>query len=274
MKILLTGDRGFVGSHIREALVLEGHQIVGMEASQSFAEWHEDLHKVPTDLDAVLHVGAIANNQCEDPSIFLWNSYATLLLAQQCRNLYGSNFPFIFFSTFQVDVIETQPQNASFYGWSKQYAEECLKEVLPGATILRPNVMWGDERNKGSLKEGSVPFRLAARKLEFLYTHWGRYYVHINDVIQAVKIALNEKLGGTFNLLGEYWWNKDLAALTDWNDYELIDNSNGSDKMKFNSTILPDELSKFTLLPNWSCQTSLVIEFKKLEISLKAIYRT
>lgn len=266
MKILLTGDKGFVGSHIREALALEKHQVVGLEASQSFHQWCDDLPRmIPADINAVVHVGAIANNQCEDPNIFLWNSYATLLLAQHCRDLHGPDFPFIFFSTFQVDVIQIQPENASWYGWSKKYAEDGLKEVLPGATIFRPNVMWGDERNKGSLKEGSVPFRLASRKLKFLYTHWGRYYVHISDVIEAVKIALGEKLRGCFSLLGEYWWNKDLAALTNWRGYELIDNRNRSDKMKFNSIILPNKLHEFVLPPNWSSQTSLPQEFKKLE---------
>ena len=268
MKILLTGDKGFVGRNIRKALSDEGHTIVGLEVTPSFDKWL-DKFKYPDvrleDLDAVIHAGAIATNQYTDPSIFLWNSYATLMLAKYARDRYGSEVPFIFFSTFQVDVVESKPNSASWYGWSKKYAEDCLKEVLPHATILRPGVMWGDERYKGNLKDSSVPYLLATHQLEFLYKHWGRDYIHVSDVVEAVKIALHEGPAGTFNLTGEYWWNENLAKLTDWQGYDLIDNHARSMKLKFNSEIVPEDSEGLPLLPSWERQSTLEFEFGRLE---------
>lgn len=271
MKILLTGDKGFVGRHIRRALSNEGHTVIGLEAEADFNEWlgkfkhskRSDL--ILGDIGAVIHAGAIATNQYADPSIFLWNSYATLILAKYVRDRYGSDIPFIFFSTFQVDVVENRPKNGSWYGWSKKYAEDCLKEVIPSATILRPGVMWGDERYKGNLKDSSVPYLLATHRLEFLYKRWGRDYLHVSDVVEAVKIALHEGPAGTFNLTGEYWWNEELAKLTDWQGYDLIDNYAKSMKIKFNSDILPEDSEGLPLLPNWGVQSSLEFEFRRLE---------
>ena len=52
-----------------------------------------------TPIDAVIHVGAIAENQSERDDIYLWNSYATFLLAQRVSQKMHSMFPipFIFF---------------------------------------------------------------------------------------------------------------------------------------------------------------------------------
>ena len=271
MKILLTGDKGFVGRNIGEALSKDGHTVIGLEAEPHFDEWIGKFERcrrydfMLSDIDAVIHAGAIATNQYDDPSIFLWNSYATLVLAKYIRDRYGSDFPFIFFSTFQVDVIEKSPNSGSWYGWSKKYAEECLREVLPDATVLRPGVMWGDERYKGNPKDSSVPFQLATHQLEFLYKYWGRDYIHVSDVTQAVKIALRDKPAGVFNLSGEYWENMDLAKLTDWNDYELIDNRTTGMKFKFNAEITPADIEGLPLLPNWIVQSCLKTEFKRIE---------
>ena len=271
MKILLTGDKGFVGRNIRKALTGEGHTAIGIEAEPQFSEWIGKFHRskrydfMLRDIDAVVHAGAIATNQFADPSIFIWNSYATLVLAKYARDRYGSDIPFVFFSTFQVNVVEKNMDNGSWYGWSKKYAEECLREVLPHVTILRPGVMWGDERHKGNPKDRSVPFQLATHQLEFLYKHWGRDYVHVNDVVEAVKISVRDKPTGIFNLSGEYWWNEDLAKLTNWNNYELIDNHTTAMNLKFTTPILPEDMKGLLSLPNWTVQSYLKTEFKRIE---------
>ena len=245
--------------------------MIGIEVEPHFDEWIGKFERSKRydstlkDIDAVIHAGAIATNQYADPSIFLWNSYATLVLAKYARDRYGSDIPFIFFSTFQVNVVEKHSNSGSWYGWSKKYAEECLKEVLPEATILRPGVMWGDERHKGNPKDRSVPFQLATHQLEFLYKYWGRDYIHVSDVAEAVKIALRDRPGGTFNLSGEYWGNMDLAELTDWDSYELIDNRVTGTKFKFNADISPEDIEGLPLLPNWTVQSCLKTEFKRME---------
>ena len=271
MKILLTGDKGFVGRHIRAALAADGHTVIGIEAEPHFDEWIGKFHRskrysfMLRDIDQIIHAGAIATNQFEDPSIFIWNSYASLALAKYARNRYGSDIPFIFFSTFQVRASEETTKNRSWYGWSKMFAEECIGEVLPNATIFRPSVMWGDEKYKGHLKDRSVPYQLATHQLKYLYQNWGRDYVHITDVVEAVKVAIRDSPSGVFDLNGEYWWNKDLAKLTDWNGYELIEGSGKSLGFKFAAPILPEDVQNLRPLPNWGIQSCLETEFKKME---------
>ena len=271
MKILLTGDQGFVGRHIQTSLTADGHTVIGIEAEPHFDKWigkfhcskHYDL--ILNDIEAVVHAGAIATNQFDDPSIFIWNSYATLILAKYLRDRFGTAIPFVFFSTFQVTATEEDKRRRSWYGWSKAFAEECLREVLPGATILRPGVMWGDETHKKNIKDRSIPYQLATHQLKYLYENWGRDYVHINDVVEAVKIAIRDKPGGTFNLNGEYWWNKDLMRLTDWNDYELVADPAGSLGVKFTAPVLPEHMADSVSLPNWKIQSCLQAEFESLE---------
>ena len=268
LKIFLTGDKGFLGRNIQESLSIDGNTIIGLEAESRFDRWLNNLENLFVDikLDAVIHAGAMASNQSVDPSIFLWNSYATLALAQCVRNKFGTEIPFIFFSSFQANVVENKPENASWYGWSKKYAEDCLIEVIPSATIFRPSVMWGDERYKKDLaKTGSVPFQLASHQLRFLYSDWGRDYVHVSDVISAIKISLCDKPVGCFSLCGEYWWNKDLAKLTDWCGYDIIDHHIESDKRHFSSNILPDDVKGLTQIPKWKIISSLRDEFQKIE---------
>lgn len=256
MKILLTGNAGFVGSHIQSALESDGYEIVGFEATPKYLQWMNDLLLLGGPFDAVVHAGAISSNQYSQPDIFLWNSYATFEIAKYVRDKCG-HIPFVFFSSFQVSV--TEKKERSWYGWSKVFAEDCIKEVLPASTILRPGVMWGDERNK---KVGaSVPYLLASRRLEFLYKDWGRDYIYIDDVIDAVRIGIHNRPAGVFNLNGEYWKNLDLARLTDWNDYNLLDRI----KTEFHNSEYKASGSTGSKLPDWERRSNLVDEFRRIE---------
>ena len=269
LKILLTGNRGFVGRHIQSALARDGHEIVGIEATSNFDEWVERFEskkykQILKNVDAIIHAGAIADNQTKDPGVFLWNSHATLVLAQYAKKRYGSDIPFVFFSTFQVNIIEKSKEGVSWYGRSKKFAEDLLLETL-SPTILRPSVMWGDERYKFGGLGRSVPFKLATHQLEFLYKDWGRDYVHVSDVVAAIRVALRDQPTGIFHLNGEYWSNSDLAELTDWNDYELIDNAVKRIDRRFDSFVSASDLEGLQQLPNWEYQSSLRHEFRLLE---------
>ena len=265
MKILLTGNKGFVGTHIQESLEQNGHEIIGLEAHPTFAEWYDEMHRV-TDLpvDAVIHAGAIPYNQSKDPHIYLWNSHATYLLAQRIRENMGE-IPFILFSTFLVEsTLEKERWDArTGYAWSKAIAEEHVNSFLPNSTILRPAVQWGDERNK-SPKETSVPYQLSTRQLKYLFSEWGRSYVHISDVIQAIKICLKDNPAGAFLLSTEYRTNKELAKMVDWEGYEWLDNPEAS--LGYRGVDHISDLSLASpLVPNWKPSLYLEDELPKME---------
>lgn len=270
MKILLTGYNGFVGRNIRAALAKDGHDVRGIEAEPHFKDWHGKFYKskrfdfMLKDIDAVVHAGAIATNQFADPSIFLWNSYGSLVLAKYVRDRYGQ-IPFFFFSTFQVTATEADWNQRSWYGWSKAFAEECIREVTPHATIVRPGVMWGDEKHKSNPNDKSVPYQLATHQLKRLFRNWGRDYVHVNDVVDAVRIGIQDAPQGTFNLRGEYWNNEQLSTLTDWNGYEWVGNAAEELGIQFTAPVLEDHGDGLPSLPGWTPKSDLKTKFKQIE---------
>lgn len=228
MRILLTGNKGFVGSHLQKALTADGHSVLGMEADCSFDEWLGRFAKSKCDdrlhrLDAVLHVGAISENQSDNPEIYLWNSYGTFVLAKFIKERYGDRIPFIFFSTYIIESTEHNWKLRSPYVWSKVQAEQYVQIHLSHATILRPGVMWGEETNKNP-KYRTVPYMLSTRTLKKMYRGWGRNYVHVSDVIRAVNHCLETRPSGIYSMMGDkIWMNEELAELIDWKGYEVVD---------------------------------------------------
>ena len=270
MRVLLTGDQGFVGSEIRKELETT-HKVVGLEATEQFRDWYKDMNAaMDTEVDAVVHVGAISNNQCQDPNIYLWNSYATFLLAQRARQKSVprvsdmSPMPFIFFSSFLVGSTMDDWSTRTPYTWSKVQAEDFVRVCLPHATILRPCVMWGDEAKKVSTN-GTVPYRLASHDLECMFRNWTRKYVHVTDVVAAVKLCLETRPQGTFDLAPDrVWTNQQLAELVEWKDYQWIDNPQQVIKYA-SSHVNKDELPR---PPGWTPKVLMEEELPRLEREL------
>lgn len=217
MRTLLTGNKGFVGSHVQRALEADGNEVVGLEASPTFREWYDEMNTVmDTPIDAVIHLGAISNNQYNKPDIFLWNTYATQRLTERIK----ARQTFVFFSSFLVGSTVHDWDERTPYAWSKAMSEDYIAKLTPYATILRPCVMWGNEHKKAG-SNGSVPWRLASHSLEYLYRNWQRKYVHVSDVVEAVQLCLNNRPQGTFDLAPDrFWTNEALAELIEWKGYQ------------------------------------------------------
>ena len=277
MKILLTGDKGFVGSHIRAGLESVYHvragvesiyNVVGLDVRGEFQEWIEDMNAaMDTDIDAVIHVGAISNNQSQAPNVFLWNSYATYLLAQRVSQKMDGRLPipFIFFSTFLVGSTMDDWSTRTPYAWSKVQAEDFVRNSLPHATILRPCVMWGNENAKVSTN-GSVPYRLATHDLEYMFRDWARKYVHVSDVVEAVKLCLYNQPRGTFDLAPDHFWtNQQLAELIEWKEYQWIDSPKEVGFKYVSSHVNRDELPT---PPDWMPKVLMEEELPRLEKEL------
>ena len=155
-----------------------------------------------------------AESRCQRNDIYLWNSYATFLLAQRVRQKMHSMspMPFIFFSSFSVGSTMDNWEARTPYAWSKAQAENFVRVYLPHATILRPGVMWGDEQHKRPA-ERSVPYRLASHDLRHLFRNGARHYVHVSDIAAAVKLCLENRPKGTFDLVTEYVPNEKSCYL-------------------------------------------------------------
>ena len=272
MRLLLTGNEGFVGNHIQTALEQE-NEIAGLEAKPTFREWYNEMHDLmDTPIDAVIHAGAIADSQSQNPGIYLWNSYATFLLAQRVRQKSVPRpgmdgrlpIPFILFSSFLVSSTIDDWEARTPYSWSKAQAENFVRVHLPYATILRPGVIWGDEREKNSAS-GSVPFRLASHNLEYMFRHWARNYVHVSDVVAAVKLCLENRPKGNFDLITEYVTNEKISTFVKWQGYEWIDNPR---EVGFKYISSHNENSTLPTPPGWTPKVLMEKELPRLEKEL------
>lgn len=272
MRILLTGNRGFVGSHIEEALLKDGHEVVGLGQTQEFQRWHEEMYDImDTNIDAIVHNGAIAENQSQTRDIFLWNSHATFLLMQRARHKRAETggFPVVFFSSHLVGVTEDDWEKRSPYTWSKAVAETYVQSEYPWATILRPGTIWGDNESRKKHKHRSLPYQLAAHQLTYLFKNYERHYIHVNDVVNAVKVSI----AGVFIPVGTFCiYHPDLLTsqqvvnYSEYRDFEEIDDPHEYDYYD----IIPDfPRSNVPLLPNWRAEVDMATELPKLERKLQ-----
>ena len=274
-RILVTGDKGFVGSQIRAALE-PGYEVVGLEAREHFRDWYDEMYEVmDTPIDAVIHAGAVTANRSQDPNIYLWNSYATFLISQRVRQKMHSMspMPFIFFSSFSVGSTMDNWEARTPYTWSKAQAENFVRVYLPHATILRPGVMWGDEQNKRP-SERSVPYQLASHDLKHLFKNGARNYVHVSDIVAAVKLCLENRPKGTFDLVTEYVTNEKAATFVEWQGYEWLDDSQGTGITQISSDVTDlrngEEDSMTPMPPGWTPMVLMAMELPRLERELNA----
>jgi nucleoside-diphosphate-sugar epimerase len=179
LRTLVTGAAGFIGSHICEALIEEGHQVVGLDAfipyypravKEANLEWlrdqsrfsffeldlrTDDLWGVVDGVDVVFHIAAMGGLLLSWTNFDLYmtcNIQATQRLLEASRRV-GSVGQFIHASTSSVygsNVIgpeTTIPQPVSPYGITKLAAENLVRTYdeqfgLP-STILRYFSVYG-----------------------------------------------------------------------------------------------------------------------------------
>jgi ADP-L-glycero-D-manno-heptose 6-epimerase len=130
MKILLTGHRGFIGSHMLRALEAHGHHV-------SVYEWGETLPSI-LEQDWVIHMGAISSTTERDiEKVMAQNVDFTIQLYEACHT-FGVNFQYAssasvygLVSTFREDA-ELDPRTP--YAWSKYLTERHIRTHPMGAT--------------------------------------------------------------------------------------------------------------------------------------------
>ena len=103
MKILVTGHKGFIGSHMAQYLIHKGHEVEGFD-------WVENVVPTVEQYDWVVHCGAISDTTERDiDKVWRHNYEFTMRLLQICDN-YQTN----------IQLAST----AAVYGPNKSFNEE------------------------------------------------------------------------------------------------------------------------------------------------------
>lgn len=205
MKILITGNRGFIGSHAQRKFIKLGHEVVTYE-------WDPDCLPRVEGVDWVLHFGAISSTtetdiakvmqQNVDFSIWLYNECSTYnanLQWSSSASVYGLG----------SDFRESAPVDPrSPYAWSKYLFEHYIEKNPSKITCqgFRYFNVYGDnERHKGSQASPYHQFTLQAQTTGVIKVFVGsenfkRDFIPVEQVIDTHIRFLDIKESGIWNV--------------------------------------------------------------------------
>lgn len=233
MNILITGGLGFIGSHLCDKLILEGHQVVVIDnlttgnlenlnskAKFSHKSINDSLHDIFEEykFDCVFHLAAQINlrNSIKNPLTDAYtNITGSLNLLKYCvdykvkRFIFSSTGGAIYSPRSKLPFTEkSKVVPESPYALSKYTVEQYIKMfhklyALP-YTILRYSNVYGPRQNaKGEAGVIAIFIEkmLAGEDLTiFGNGEQTRDFIYVDDVVQANVLALTSGLNGVFNV--------------------------------------------------------------------------
>lgn len=216
MKILITGDSGFIGSHLTHHLIQHGHTVFGIdiESRKKYTVEYrfctgdildtKALAGIPEGIDCIIHLAAahkdfgIARDEYYTVNV---EGMRTLLRFADERSI----TKFIFYSSVAVygdsqpSTESTEPHPVNHYGGSKLEAEGLLKEwsatdANKSAVIIRPAVVFGP-RNVANI------FKLIRQVCDGKFIWVGKGHnvksiAYVENLIEATRFLMDRMMPG------------------------------------------------------------------------------
>lgn len=208
MRIFLAGGTGFVGGHVRCALLEQGHELrllvhrksvcqePGVELAEGDVTRPETYAAAVKGCDAVINlVGIIREFPAQGIIFERLHGEATRALLGAARKAGARRF-------IQMSALGTRPAAVSRYHQTKYRAEEEVRESGLNWTIFRPSVIFGPKDDFINRLAGLI------RKLPAVPIIGDGSYrlqpIHAGDVARCFASALEmpETVGKTFELCG------------------------------------------------------------------------
>ena len=178
MKILVTGDKGFIGSHLSKSLINDGHEVVGWDKKDN----RDILHITPDEIgyaERIVHLAAKANvkRSLEYPiSYHITNTLGTRAVFEAAEYV---GVPVIFASSSTAKEWWLSP-----YGTTKKMTEVISDNYLQNVALRFSNV-YGDGQRDTMLFS-----KMINNSLDFVSENHIRDFVHVDDVVDAIKLFL------------------------------------------------------------------------------------
>lgn len=232
MKVLVLGGNGFIGSHITDELLANGHDVTVFHRSAEKYEGHSDklrfylgdysdavkLGEAVDGMDVVVHaisttVPSTSNlNPISDVQQNLISTIQLLDLMTKAnvkRLIYLSSGGTVYGNPSQLPVLESHSLNPiCSYGIVKVAIENYIRmyQELYGlqAIILRPSNPYGPRQAHTGV-QGALSTFLSNTLNHKPITIWGdgetkRGYIYVKDLAKMCSLAVISNIEGTFNV--------------------------------------------------------------------------
>jgi len=216
MRCVVTGGAGFIGSHLSEALLAEGHEVLVIDdlssgkgsnvpqgADFEKADVRQDISRYLAGVDALFHLAADPDvkDSAKAPSrSFDINVRGTFSVLEACRKADVERFLLASTSTVYGDAskIPTPEDHhcipISNYGASKLSGEAYLSSFsasygIKGTSMRLANV-YGERSEHGVMYDFFNKLKADPSKLEVLGDgRQDKSYIHISDTVSAFMAA-------------------------------------------------------------------------------------
>ena len=202
MRVLVTGDRGFVGSATRTLLEAKDHEVIGFDVMDRRDIRDEALLDAVVEQhtpDRILHLAAIARFADADADPLLAHSTNVAGTGVVTRVASKHRIPLVYASTGSVymPIDESPPIRETFrasgnslYGCTKYLGELLVRESDAPWMILRYAHLYGPEKRGHGLVGGFLD-RIARGMAPVLYGgQQSNDFTYIADVARANLLAL------------------------------------------------------------------------------------
>lgn len=201
MKILITGDKGFVGTETRKILEANNHEVVGFDlmTCHDIRDPAQFENAVKATMpDRILHLAAIARfaDADKDPKVaYETNAHGTRNVAMIAQKYH---IPVVYASTGSVymPITERPPITENFkacgnsvYGCSKYVGETYIRSCNPHI-ILRYAHLYGKEKRGHGLVGGFIDRIQRGLEPKLYGGLQSNDFTYIKDVARANMIAL------------------------------------------------------------------------------------
>ena len=181
MKVVVTGSSGFIGSHLSNSLVNDGHEVVRWDKSLD-----KDIKDFQLDYDNefVIHLAAIADvrRSIKYPEEYWLNNVDyTKKIQEECHD---KSIPLIYASSSCAKKWWLSP-----YGTSKKATEATARH---GQVGLRFTTVYGDGARSSMFME-----RMRSNNLQYVTKHI-RDFIHVSDVVSAIRLLMDKLLERSF----------------------------------------------------------------------------
>jgi len=182
-KILLTGNRGFIGKHLYDNFEKNGYQVNTLEMDYLIDPfWKPKLYNKVKMSDIIFHVGAISDTKLQDSGTMLFYNYEfSRVLIDYAYELNKK----IVYSSSAANAGSGDGIPNNIYGWSKLLTENYGIAKGGGFVALRYfNVYGPGEEEKGDM--ASIAYQAYKnKKIKLFPLKPTRDFVYIEDVVNS-----------------------------------------------------------------------------------------